>query len=154
MRLSHHLREDLVVHGLGAPDTANALNAFGALFEGAGLVSSGEEVARALQMREEAHTTCLGEGVAVPHATIPELEEIVLLVVATSEPVSFGPPEADPVDLFFVLLSPSGKEGSHIKLLARICRLVRHPGVLGTLRGASGSNELFRALLHVDSEHV
>jgi PTS system nitrogen regulatory IIA component len=154
MRLSHHLREDLVVHGLGAPDTASALNAFGALFEGAGLVSSGEEVARALQAREDAHTTCLGEGVAVPHATISELEKIVLLVAATSEPVPFGPPEADPVDLFFVLLSPSGKEGSHIKLLARICRLVRHPGVLDTLRSASAGDGLFQALLHVDSEHV
>ena len=154
MRLSDHLRDDLVVHGLQASNASEVLEAFGALFEKAGLVQSGEEVARALRTREEAHTTCLGEGVAVPHATIPRLEEMVLLVVSTSRPIRFGPPDSQPVDLFFVLLSPAGKEGSHIKLLARICRLVRHPGTLEELQSASGGDGLLQALLRVDSQHV
>jgi PTS system nitrogen regulatory IIA component len=154
MRLSDHLRDSLVIHGLEASDLSEALEAFGALFEEAGLVQSGEEVARALRAREEAHTTCLGEGVAVPHATIPDIEEMILLVAATSKPFPFGPPEADPVNLFFVLLSPAGKEGTHIKLLARICRLVRHPGTLEELQGASGRDDLYKALLRVDSQHV
>jgi PTS system nitrogen regulatory IIA component len=154
MRLSDHLRENLVVHGLEASDTLAALKAFGTLFERAGLVASGEEVARALEAREAAHTTCMGEGVAVPHATIPELEEMVLLVATMATPVPFGPPDTDPVGLFFVLLSPSGEEGSHIKLLARICRLVRHPGTLDELQNASGGKDLLQALLRVDSRHV
>ena len=154
MRLSNHLRDDLVIHGLEASDTSEVLSAFGALFERAGVVRSGEEVTQALGAREEAHTTCMGDGVAVPHTTIPELEEMILLVATTSRPIQFGPPEAEPVGLFFVLLSPSGKEGAHIKLLARICRLVRHPGTLEELQAASGGNDLLEALLRVDSEHV
>jgi len=154
MRLSDHLRDDLVVHGLEASDSSEVLRAFGALFEGVGLVRSGEEVAEALKTREDAHTTCLGEGVAVPHTTLPELDEMILLVATTSRPIPFGPPEAEPVGLFFVLLSPSGKEGAHIKLLARICRLVRHPGTLEELQGASAGNDLLDALLRVDSQHV
>ena len=91
---------------------------------------------------------------AVPHAVVPTLSDILLLVVSASRPVPFGPPDTDPVDLFFTLLSPPGREAEHIKLLARICRLVRHPGFLEGLRSAPGPEELYRALLRIDAQHV
>ena len=154
MRLSNYLRKELVVFGLKAGTRDEVLSEVETHLVREGVLPSSSAVAEALRVREEAHTTALGDGVAVPHTTIPHLDEMLLLVAATTEPVPFGPPETDPADLFFVLLSPPGKEGSHIKLLARICRLVRHPGVLEEFRGARGRDELLEAILRVDSEHV
>lgn len=154
MRLSQYLREELVVHGLEASDTIGVLEALGSLFEENGIVPSGEVVTEALREREEVHTTVLGEGVAVPHATIPNLSDVALLVAAGTSAVPFGPADTDPVDLFFVLLSPPGREAEHIKLLARICRLVRHPGFLEGLRKAEDRGEMLQAILEVDSQHV
>ncbi|MFC1574632.1 PTS sugar transporter subunit IIA [Gemmatimonadota bacterium] len=154
MRLSTYLREDLVIHGMDASTQQGALEAFGAHLEMGGFLPSGGEAVEALKTREAAHTTVLGEGVAVPHATVGALPQMLLLVATTPEPIPFGPPEADLVDLFFVLLSPTGREGEHIKLLARICRLIRHPGVLDEIRGASGGEDLLDTILRVDSQHV
>ncbi len=154
MRLSDYLFDDLILHGLEAHDAAGAMEAFGALFEETGHLPSRMEVVRALTAREESHTTCLGHGVAVPHATIPGLPKPLLLVVTTGTPITFGAPESDPVDLFFVLLSPPGREGEHIKLLARICRLAQYPDDMDELRGASNGESLFEAILRVDSHHV
>jgi PTS system nitrogen regulatory IIA component len=118
------------------------------------LVTSASEAADALKTREESHTTCLGRGIAIPHATVPGLPHPLLLVASAKPPVPFGPPDAEPVDLFFVLLSPPGRQGEHIKLLARICRLAQHPEDLEEVRHAPDPESLYRALLQLDSRHV
>jgi PTS system nitrogen regulatory IIA component len=154
MRLSDYLRDDLVVQSLEAGGTRDALQALGERLSEAADRTSTQEIVQALWSREEAHTTVLGEGVAVPHATLSSLSRMLLMVARASPPVPFGPQEAPPVDLFFVLLSPTGGEREHIKLLARICRLVRHPGFLDSLRAAPDDEELMRALREADAEHV
>jgi len=154
MRLSEYLREDLILHRLEAGDANGALETFGALFQQGDYIDSGETAFQALKAREEAHTTCLGRGVAVPHATVAGLPDPLLLVATTEVPIPFGPPESAPVDLFFVLLSPPGREGEHIKLLARICRLAQHPEDLDMLRGTADGKSLLDAILRLDSQHV
>ena len=154
MRLSDYLRDDLILFGLHAQDVAGAIEAFGALFEEGGVVPSRIPVIQALSAREESHTTCLGHGLAVPHASVPGLPKPLLLVALADIPVQFGPEDHDPVDLFFVLLSPPGREGEHIKLLARICRLAQHPDDLDELRRAVDEGSLLEAILRMDSQHV
>ena len=154
MRLSDYLRDDLILHRLEADGSARALEAFGAVFEEGDHLPPGFDVTEALKLREEAHTTCLGRGVAVPHATVPGLPEPLLMVASANPPIPFGPPDADPVDLFFVLLSPSGRERDHIKLLARICRLAQHPEGLHPIRESESPAALMDAILALDSRHL
>ncbi len=154
MRLRDFLRDNLVIHGLKARTMEDVLDTVEEHLQRESAVPPSSGVAAALRTREEAHTTVLGEGVAVPHAMIPGLGEVILLVATTLEPVPFGPSDLDPVDTFFILLSPRGKHGSHIKLLARICRLVRHPGLLEELREAGSGEEVRKILARVDAEHV
>lgn len=154
MRLRDFLREDLVLHGLQAEDSRSALEALGARFEEGGYLDSAESLTRALHAREESHTTCLGHGVAVPHAMVDSLEEPILLVATAEEPIPYGPPEAGLVSLFFVLLSPPGRQGTHIKILARICRLAQHPENLADMTESTDAESLLAAVRRIDSRHV
>ena len=83
-------------------------------------IGSADMIADKLLERERAHTTMIGSGPAIPHATVPDLPEPVIGVALARDPISFGPPGTDPVRLLFVLLSPPGKEREHVKTLARI----------------------------------
>ncbi len=78
----------------------------------------------------------MGSGLAIPHATVPGLDEPVIGVALGREPIAFGPADTDPVRVFFVLLSPPGREREHVKLLARICRLMRHESFIERLEAA------------------
>ena len=111
-----------------------------------GAGASADTVYEALHAREQMHSTALGEGVAAPHATIEGVTDPVMLIATGAAPIPFGPEDADPVRLFFVLLSPPSMTGQHIRMLARIARLVRRPGLVDELVGAATADELLDRL--------
>jgi nitrogen PTS system EIIA component len=151
MRLSDYLHEGLVIHDLEASDAGEVLEAIGRRFEENGHLPSRIQAVEALRAREEVHTTVLGEGVAVPHAGVPGLEKTLLLVARSSRQVPFGRKEEETANLFFVMLSPPGSEGEHLRLLARVCKLLRHKGFLEDVRSAPDALELFRRILAADA---
>lgn len=154
MRLSRYIREDFVLTDLEAGDVEETIHSLATHLASSGAVPDQAGVAEALLTRERDHTTAMDHGMALPHATMAGLDEPVLAVALAREPVPFGPPESEPVRVFFVLLSPPGRESQHIKLLARICRLVRHPGFVDRLGGASSGQEVIEIIEHVDAQHV
>jgi len=150
VRLRDHLRTDLVLAGLEATDRASVLTRVADFVAAADPRIDAETLRAALEARESAHTTCMGDGLALPHARLEALDRTVLGLAVSTAPVDFGGPEDDPVRLFFLLLSPRGEEGTHIRLLARICRLVRMEGVATDLLEAASAEELAGALLQHD----
>lgn len=154
MRLNRFLRADLVLTDLSADDVHSVVDALAAHLAAAGVTSDAEGVAAALAAREAAHTTAMGFGMALPHATIGGIDEPVLMVALAKDAIQFGPEETDPVRVFFVLLSPPGREGEHIKLLARICRLVRHPGFVDELVASRDGESAVEVIRGIDEQHV
>ncbi len=154
MRLNQYLRADLVLTDLQAEDRRGVIEALADHLASTGVVPDREQVVLGLAQREEAHTTAMGHGMALPHATIAGLEQPVLMVALATDAIQFGPDDTDPVRIFFVLLSPPGREGEHIKLLARICRLIRHPGFVDEVSRVEDGEAAVAVIRRVDEQHV
>lgn len=154
MRLRDYLRSDLVLADLTAHDTLSALEAIAHRLAQVGAVSSEREALEHLVAREDVHTTVLGHGMALPHATLEGLDGPIVLVALATDPVPFGPSGTEPVRIFFALLSPPDREAEHIKILARICRLVRHAGFVDELLGAASAEAALAFIKAVDEQHV
>ncbi len=58
------------------------------------------------------------------------------------------------MSVFFVLLSPPGRESEHVKLLARICRLGRHQNFLEELQATGSDEEIVHVIEAIDAQHV
>ncbi|HUP52386.1 MAG TPA: PTS sugar transporter subunit IIA [Longimicrobiales bacterium] len=153
MRLSEFLRSDFVLAQLEARDVDGVIRELSAKAASAG-VSPEDLIAHKLLERERAHPTVIGAGLAVPHATVPGLEEPVIGVALAPAPVVFGPPGTEPVRLFMVLLSPPGREREHVKILARICRLIRHADFLDQLGSAHDERAIIRVIEAIDARHA
>ena len=154
MRLSQYLGPDLVLTDLVADNVHTVVEAVADHLAGTGVIPDRDAVAVALAAREATHTTALGDGVALPHATIRGIEQPILLVATARRPIQFGPEGTDPVQLFFVLLSPPGHDAEHIKLLARICRLARHPGFVTELITVPDGDGALALIRRIDELHV
>ncbi|GMR12761.1 MAG: PTS sugar transporter subunit IIA [Gemmatimonadota bacterium] len=154
MRLADYLRPELILSGLDADDAESTIRALSHHLTEQRVVEDGAEVCQALMERERLHTTAVGHGVAIPHATVNGVAATILLVAVAPEAIRFGPPESDPCQIFFLLLSPPGQESEHVKLLARLSRLVRHPGFVEKLGGTRSTDDVLDAIREVDAQHV
>lgn len=104
------------------------------------------EVASRLAAREKLGSTGFGGGVAIPHARLEGLEKPVGAFLRLEKAVAFGAVDHLPVDLVFVLLSPTDAGAAHLKVLARVSRTLRDREFVAKLRGAGSSDALYALL--------
>lgn len=93
-----------------------------------------DQVYRALMEREKLGTTGIGEGLAIPHAKLDELDHVVGCFARLKEAVDFDALDEQRVDLVFLILAPAKSGADHLKALARVARIFRDKAVCGRLR--------------------
>lgn len=96
--------------------------------------------------REALGSTGFGGGAAIPHARIPGLARITIVIAHLAKPVDYGALDGEPVDIAVLLLSPADAGADHLKALARISRALRDPAVLAAVRVASDATAVLRAV--------
>ncbi len=94
----------------------------------------GTGVTAALQAREALGPTGVGKGVALPHARLQGLEQVVGAFLRIEEPLDFDAVDRQPVDLVFALFAPEGNGVDHLKALALVSRTLRDSAVCAKLR--------------------
>ena len=80
-------------------------------------------VVTSLSRREQAGSTAVGEGVAIPHARVSGLERIFIGYARLVSPIPFGAPDGKRVSHVLVLLVPSPATDEHLKILAEASHL-------------------------------
>jgi PTS system nitrogen regulatory IIA component len=91
----------------------------------------------ALQEREALGSTCVGDGVALPHARLSGLDRVHGVFVRLDAPLDFDAVDRRPVDLVFALFAPEDAGVAHLKSLALVSRTLRD----GVLRGKLRAND-------------
>ena len=106
-------------------------------------------VFRALSRREQAGSTGLGGGFAIPHAKIAGIDRPFTLLLRTRDPIPFKAPDGDPVSLMLAILVPQeGDRDDHLQLLALVAELFSSPrfrAQLDTGPDTAALAEAFRA---------
>jgi PTS system nitrogen regulatory IIA component len=99
-----------------------------------------------LTERERLGTTGVGQGIAIPHGRLANLEKIVGVFVRLETPIDYDAVDKQPVDLVFMLLAPEGAGADHLKALARVSRLLRNQTACEKLRAAKSAEALYAIL--------
>jgi PTS system nitrogen regulatory IIA component len=153
MKLHSYLRPDLVILDLETEGVENTLRGMVHNLAEHDVVEDEGPVLNALLLREAKQSTGIGGGVAIPHAVCPELSGTVIGLAFSRAGVDFLSMDEKPVHTFFLLLSPPASSGTHIKLLARIARLMRQPEVVEVLLGAGSADDVIDRIREFDEQH-
>jgi PTS system fructose-specific IIC component len=153
MKLHNLLRPDLVILDLQSNGVENTLRDMVQNLAEQGLVKDERPVLEALLKREADQSTGIGGGVAIPHAVYPELDSTIIELAFSKKGIDFLSLDEKPVHTVFLLLSPPASSGTHIKLLARIARLMRQPDILSELLSASSAEEVIDRIRQFDEQH-
>jgi PTS system nitrogen regulatory IIA component len=103
----------------------------------------GGEVERVLVEREQLQSTGIGEGVAIPHGALPQLENQYASLLIVPEGVDFAAIDGQAVQILFAVIGPKRATGEHLKTLARVSRLLRNKAFRDQLVAAPGSKEAY-----------
>ena len=145
MQIADFLTPQTVLEGVKAQSKKKLIGDLSAqMAKVAGLDTNA--VFETLWEREKLSSTGVGQGIAIPHGRMAKLDKIVGLFAHLDEAIDFEAIDEAPVDLVFVLLTPSDAGADHLKALARISRLLRNAAFCEKLRAASDSAQLYALL--------
>ncbi|MGC9036321.1 MAG: PTS sugar transporter subunit IIA [Verrucomicrobiia bacterium] len=97
-----------------------------------------ETLLRAIIERESLHSTGIGDGIALPHARnalVGLVEHPVIVFGRHKDGIPYGAIDGEPAKLFFLIVAPNVTQ--HLHILARICRILRQPGITKSLLSAN-----------------
>ncbi len=118
-----------------------------------GVLWDPDRMADAIRKREDLHPTALENGVAMLHPRRPMPNIIGDAFVAlgiTTNGIAFGGPRGCLTDIFFLIGSTD--EAVHLRVLARLSRLLREPGFLASLRLAISPDETHELIVEYDEK--
>jgi PTS system nitrogen regulatory IIA component len=99
-----------------------------------------------LQERESLGPTGVGNGIALPHARLEEIDRIVGIFIRLEKPLDYESVDRLPVDLVFGLFAPKDSGVEHLKALALVSRTMRDAGICAKLRANSDASKLYAIL--------
>ena len=134
-----------VCSAVEAQDREGLIRALGGALRGAPQVGDLDTFIRQLLRREAETPTGLEKGCALPHARSSEVDEIVLVVGRSKEPIDFGAHDG-PARLFFLFGVPEHCITQYLKLVARLSMLLKDDSFREELLRAEGDEALREAM--------
>ena len=146
MGLSDFMREELVLLDLLSDKKEDTIKELISPIIKKKFTNSEDTLNKAVLNREERGSTAIGNGVAIPHAEIPSIKEKIIIFGRSKKGVSFNAIDNKPVNLFFMIISPSREICPHLKTLARISRLLRNKAFRDNLMSATSSEDIIKLI--------
>jgi nitrogen PTS system EIIA component len=112
-----------------------------------------EFLLQVLLAREALGTTAIGDGIAIPHVRNPILVNLPSPAITLSflkQPVDFGALDGKPVEIVFMLISPTVK--IHLHLLSKLAYALRNDSFRAVLGGSCDPDLILDAARRVESE--
>lgn len=97
--------------------------------------------------RERLGSTGLGQGIAVPHCRLAQIDRPVAALAKLDEAVDFESPDRKPVDLLFALVVPEAATDDHLNLLAAVVERFNDANLVNSLRQASDPQTLYQQFI-------
>ena len=154
MKITDILKKEHIIDNLVSTDKASTLEELSSFLENKGLVSNKETLLNALMGREQLGSTGIGENVAIPHAKISEIDQIITMFGRSIKGIEFDSLDKKPVHFIYLVLAPMNSSGQHLKVLARISRLLKNKPLRESIISATETNQIYSIIADEDSKYI
>lgn len=151
MRIIDSLKEESIISELNTTDKKGVLEKLtGPVAKASGV--NQQEMIRVLLERERLGSTGIGGGIAIPHGKLKSLDSLLVGFGRSRKGVEFEALDGKPTHLFFLLMAPENSTGAHLRMLARISRLLKDSTFKQRLMTAADRHELYVVIANEDHE--
>lgn len=150
MKISDMLHKNYIVEDLKAAGKQEVLEELAGLFEAGNGHPEKRSVVDVLMEREKLGSTGIGNGIAIPHGKMTGIEKILIGFGRSRKGIDFNALDGRPVHLFFLLLAPEASSGLHLRILAKISRMLTDEDFRSELMKAATADDLFQTIHEMD----
>ncbi len=112
-----------------------------------------ERLEEVLMERERLCSTAVDSGVAIPHAKLSGISNIIAGFGRSVQGIDFESLDAKKTQLFIVVIAPENSIGSHIQLLARISKIFRNPDLRAEIIECESEDDIYEAIIEEDAKY-
>jgi mannitol/fructose-specific phosphotransferase system IIA component (Ntr-type) len=155
MKLLDLVRPNCIVAELAGTDRNGVIRELVQVLGDAKLLqaSAVDGIVRSIVTRERTRgTTGFGKGVAVPHAKVEGLGQIVAAIGRSSAGVDFASLDGQPVHIVFLIVSPADQADEHLRAMDLIFRHLQQERFRKFLRQLDTAERIYDLLKEADEK--
>lgn len=150
MKITEFLVTEAIIPSLRSTDKESVVKEMVEALVKAGSVKNAAHAVEVLLEREKLGSTGIGQNIAVPHAKSEEVKNLALGVGISEKGVDFEALDGDPVNIIFMVIAPIDATGLHLKVLARIARLLKDKVFRNSLRSCKTAEKILETIKEED----
>lgn len=150
MKISDLLDKNAIEFNLKSRKKEEAIRELADFLYRTNKIKNPQKVVSALLEREKTAPTTLGNGVAIPHATVDGIHEVVACLAISKSGIDFESPDKRPVRVIFLFLSPSEESETHLQLLSRSEGLLQNKKIYDTLLTVNSKEKLINEIINAE----
>ena len=100
----------------------------------------------AIMENERVMPSVMTPGLAVPHARLDALNDLVVGVATSKKGINYADGVADNVNVVILILSPKTAPGSHLQALSSLSKIFQEPDSVAKVSALETANEVWEIL--------
>jgi mannitol/fructose-specific phosphotransferase system IIA component (Ntr-type) len=148
-KISQFLDPSRIILHVQATQRTAALNEVARLLAGHPDVTDFDGFYAELLARDRLDTTCLGNGIALPHARTGHVQSIVLAVGRSDTGILF---DIENVRLLFMIGTPKAKPGDYLLVVSALCKLLKDPANREAFLTAATPGDFIKAVVTAEEK--
>ncbi len=146
MRLTDILHSQCIKVPLASATKREAVDELADLLAKTHEIAGVAELKAAIWQRENARSTGIGLGIAIPHGKVAGFGALRMAIGIAPSPIEYGSLDRKPVDLIILLVSSADQTAAHIQALAKISRMLTDEKLRTALKAAPDAAALMALL--------
>jgi len=150
MKIAEVLEKEFIIEELTSRTKSDVLQELADVILAGRTDYQPEETVNILQAREKLGSTGIGDGIAIPHGKLAIIDDMVVSFGRSREGIDFNAMDGRPVYLFFLLLAPENAAGQHLKMLAKLSKMLKDESFRRDLLASRSRDEMMKIILDKD----
>lgn len=150
MNITDFLKRPLVVANLRSTTKVDVLAELSCEISKVYSTVSYDMTVRTLLEREKLGSTGIQNGIAIPHGKIKGLQNIIIALGRSIKGIDFQAQDNKPSHIFFVLLAPEDAAGTHLKVLARLSKILNDASFRKSVMEAADASDIYQLITNAD----
>jgi PTS system nitrogen regulatory IIA component len=152
MKISDVLERETIIPDLQSRTKPDVIRELAGNLAAAHPGINNEKLIEVLMEREKLCSTAVDSGVAIPHAKMTGISDIIAGFGRSIEGIDYDSLDAELTHLFIILVAPETSIGAHIQLLARISKIFRNPDLRTKLMTLETQDEIYDSIIMEDAK--